>query len=106
MSDKLKEQAKELAGIYKLRYLSNPIPQFMCHHAKERYPQLCKMLYMIFKDKNKALVSAVLDNMPPGSYAPDCHPNLIRYRYLRYVGRYGKAPPWRLVYQWMLKVNN
>ena len=103
MSDETKEQAKEMAGFYKLHFLSDPTTQFMCIFAEDRYPQLRKMLYMIFRDKS--LDSVVMDNMPPGSDIPNCHPNLVRYQYLRYIGRYGKAPPWKLVYQWILKTN-
>ena len=103
MNDELKEQARELAGIYKLHYLSHPTPKFMCMLAGCRYPQLYDMLHGIFKDME--LASVLVDNMPPGSYASGCHPNIIRYQYLRYVGRYGKAPPWELVYQWVLKAN-
>ena len=100
---KLKAQARELAGIYKLRYLSDIFPIFMCPRAKNRYPQLYDMLYGIFRGKD--LVSVVEANVPPVSYIPSCHPNLVRYQYLRYIGRYGKAPPWKLVHQWILKAN-
>ena len=110
MNDEIKSQARELADRYKLHYLSDIFPVFMCPRAKNRYPQLHKMLYGIFK--GKALSAAVMiDNMPPGSYDLHRHPNLtrypniIRYQYLRYIGRYGKAPPWKLVYQWVLKAD-
>ena len=104
MNDELKAQARELAGRYKLRYLSSPVPRFMCVCAKVRYPQLYDMLCVIFKGRD--LGSVVDDNILPRSYIPHYHPNLVRYQYLRYIGRYGKAPPWKLVYQWILKTNN
>ena len=103
MNDELKEQAKKLAGIYKLRFLYCPVPQFMCHFAAERYPQLREMLHEIFKGRD--LASVLDDNVSSVSYIPSCHPNLVRYQYLRYIGRYGKAPPWKLVYRWVLKAN-
>ena len=103
MSDEIKEQARELACIYKLRYLYHPLPRFMCPRAKKRYPQLHDMLHGIFKGRD--LASVVDYNVPSVSYIPSCHPNIVRYQYLRYIGRYGKAPPWKLVYQWILKAN-
>ena len=96
-------QAKELAGIYKRLYMNDRVPQFMCPRAKKRYPQLHDMLHGIFKGRD--LASVVDYNVPSVSYIPSCYPNLVRYQYLRYIGRYGKAPPWKLVHQWILKAN-
>ena len=100
----LKEQARDLARLYKQEYLHDEISQFMCIRAQNNRPQLYRLLYITFKDRS--LLTELMNNMCPGGCIISRRPNAVRYHYLRYIGRYGRVPPWKLVYQWVLKTND
>ena len=99
----IKVQAKHLAGIYKRLYMNDRVPQFMCVHAEGSMPELHAALCTTFSDKN--LFTVLMHNSVPGVYYTSRWPNAVRHEYLRYIGRYGKMPPWKLVHQWVLETN-
>ena len=103
MDNPIRVQAKHLAGIYKRLYMNDRAPQFMCVLSADEMPQLYEALCTTFGHKN--LLTALMHNSVPGIYCGARRPNAVRYEYLRYIGRYGKMPPWRLVAQWVLKTN-
>ena len=103
MDNPIRVQAKHLAGIYKRLYMNDRAPQFMCIHSRRNMPQLYEALCTTFGNKN--LLTVLMGRLPPGIYYTSRWPNAVRYEYLRYIGRYGKMPPWKLVQQWVLKTN-
>ena len=103
MDNPIRVQAKHLAGIYKRFYMNDQAPQFMCIHAADDLPQLHEALCTTFG--GKSLFSALMDNSVTGVYYTSRWPNAVRYEYLRYIGSYGRIPPWKRVQQWILKTN-
>ena len=99
----IKVQAKHLAELYKRLYMNDRAPQFMCIHSKRNMPELHAALSTTFGANN--LFCALRYHMNFGIYAASRWPNAVRYEYLRYIGRYGRVPPWKLVVQWILKTN-
>ena len=103
-NDLIKVQAKDLAELYKRLYMSDLTPQYMCILSKRNMPQLHAALCATFGANN--LFCALRYHMRDlGTYSASRWPNAVRYEYLRYIGRYGKVPPWKLVVQWILKTN-
>ena len=99
----IKVQAKQLAEIYKQQYMNDRRPQFMCVHSADGMPQLHEALRITFGDKN--LFTVLVTHLPSALYSVSRRSNAVRYEYLRYIGRYGRMPPWKLVLQWILKTN-
>ena len=99
----IRVQAKHLAELYKRLYMNDRVPQFMCIHSRRNMPQLHEALCTTFGANN--LLYTLRYHMNLGTYYTSRWPNAVRYEYLRYIGRYGKMPPWKLVQQWILKTN-
>ena len=103
VKEAIRSQAKHLAGIYKRLYMNDRAPQFMCIHSRRNMPQLYEALCTTFG--YKTLLTALRYHMYFGTHSASRWPNAVRYEYLRYISRYGKMPPWKLVQQWILKTN-
>ena len=100
----IKVQAKHLAELYKRLYMNDPKPQFMCILSRRNMPELHAALCTTFGANN--LLDTLKYHMGAAETCSGIRwPNAVRYEYLRYIGRYGKMPSWKLVAKWVLKTN-